>query len=406
MRNILIIWTKELRDTIRDKRTLLAMIVLPMILMPALIVGMGKFIEWQMKKSEEQTIRIAFANEENAQDLSDIIRKQENVQIVSLTKDKHQAIEDNDADLIIEYPNNFRKKVSNQESVDIQIVFNSLNSASPTAVAKVQIAVNEFNTNILKERFSKQNIQINILSNVLIQKEDTATEQEIGGFGLGFILPLFIIMWSIVGGQYTAIDVSAGEKERKTLESLLLTPAKRIHIIIGKYLAVVTAALISVVISISSMYFAISTFGFGIDDGSNNTNDASSSISFDMKIEFEAILILFIVSVLLVLMFSATLLSISIFAKSYKEAQSYIGPSYLIIILPVTLVNSIPGFKAALWIFSIPAVNAIVLFKEVLVGEYIFQHIALTILSLIIFASIALLAATKIYQKEGVLFRE
>jgi len=398
MRNIITIWKKELKDTIRDRKTLMAMIVMPMLLMPLLIVGMGKFAEYQIKKAEEQEVKITFINKDSAPLLVNFIQKQDRIKALKIEGDVEEFVKNKKIDAGIVIPQNFEEAIQNQQPVGIEIIKNSINEKSSNALARISTAISSYNNQILQERFAQQNINPNILSNISVTTKDVATEKEQGGFGLGFLLPLFIVMWSIVGGQYTAIDISAGEKERKTLEALLLTPAKRMDIVFGKFLAVASAALVSVVVALSSIYAVISIFGF--------SPTGQENIRIDFSIEPQALILLFIVSVLLVLVFSAAILSIAIYAKSFKEAQSYIGPSYLVVIMPIVLINIMPGFKPSLEFFLIPAVNAVLLFKEILISTYDVSHILVTIISLIFYSLIALFIATKIYSKEEVLFKD
>ncbi|MBU0707671.1 ABC transporter permease [Patescibacteria group bacterium] len=405
MSNIVTIWKKELKDAIRDKRTLMAMIVMPMLLMPIIIIGMGKLTEMQIKQVQDETAKIGVASENTSIDLVKYINEQEKLEVVEITGDLREAIKSKEVDAGIVIPEDFQESIDIYLPVQLELVKYSVNDRSEQAVGRVSVALSMYNQQVINTRLVAEDVDPKILSVITITQEEVATDQEIGGFGLGFILPLFIVMWSIVGGQYIATDISAGEKERKTLESLLLTPAKRLEIVFGKFFAVSTSALISVVISLTSMYFAIKSFGlFGMEDSDSGMN--TFGFIADFTIEPQAILIMLAVSVLMVLMFSAVILSIAIFAKSYKEAQSYIGPSYLIVILPVTIINTIPGFEPALWFFSLPAVNSVLLFKEILIGTYDWSHIGLSMISLAIFSVIAIFIASKIYQKEGVLFKD
>ncbi|MBU0963951.1 ABC transporter permease [Patescibacteria group bacterium] len=401
MKNIITIWKKELKDTIRDRRTLMAMIILPMFLMPLIIIGMGWFIEAQVEKAEEQIVQVAVENIDAAPAFMQVMDQHEKITTVDFNGNIQEAVKNDEYLAGIIIPDNFNQLIETQGKIEIVIVRNSINTDSSTAVSRIAEGVTSYNNLVLAGRFSEQGIEASILNSVVIQPEDVATEKEVGGFGLGFLLPLFIILWSVIGGQYTAVDVSAGEKERKTLESLLLTPVKRLDIVFGKFLAVSTTALISVVVALSSLYAAISIFGFG-DFGAGTGVSGELNFSIDLN----AVLIMFGISILLVLMFSAMQLSISIFAKSYKEAQSYIGPSYLVVILPTVLVNTLPNFKPETWFFAIPVVNAIMLFKEVLIGVYDVSHIITTIVSLLICSIIVIFIATKIYSKEGILFRD
>lgn len=404
MRSILIIWQKELRDTIRDKRTLISSIVLPMLLMPTLIVGMFKLIEYEEQKSQEKVIKVAIENEQAGADFVNILKENDKVEIVDVPEDPEKALKDGELDLVLSIPQDLEELIANQLAASIEVKKNSLNQYYGTAVSHIQTALVQYNNTTLAQRFEKQSINPSILNLVDINEIEVASNEELGGFGLSMLLPMFIVMWAIVGGQYAAIDVSAGEKERKTLESLLLTPVKRLHIVVGKYLTVVTTALMSVIVSLTSIYVSILVFGFGPSNMESSSGTAQQ-LSLDFTLDLRTFIVLFFVSLLLVFLFSATLISIAIFAKSYKEAQSYIGPAYLVVILPITILNVIPGFKASIAFFFIPAINAILLFKEVLVGNFDLVHIAITIISLILYAIGAILIATKIYSKEGILFR-
>ena len=423
-KTIITIWKKELKDTIRDRRTLMAMVVMPMLLMPMMTIGMFKFMDYQMEEQAKKVVKVSIIEEGEAPALIETIKDQEKIEIVEFISSESsagdydgasngkmkKAIADGDLDLGIIIPENFQENINDQKIAEITIVQKSTNMDSESALARISFIVADFNDRILQKRFADQEIDPKILSKVVIVSEDTATEKETGGFILGLIIPLFIVMWSIMGGQYTAIDVSAGEKERKTLESLLFVPIKRVDIVLGKFLAVSAVSLTSVIISIGSFYVAlIYSGGFGpmAQNGQGlSAEKMAESIAINFSIEPLAILLLLVVSLFLVLMFSAMVLSVAIFAKSFKEAQSYISPSYLIVILPVILVNSMPGFEPALWFFALPAVNATLLFKEVLMGVYDPGHILLTLSSLIIYSVIAIFIATKIYSKEGVLFRD
>lgn len=409
MRQILTIWKKEINDTIRDRRTLMAMILIPLLMMPLLIVGMGKLIEYQIKKGTEQTVKIMIANKENSPLLFDLIKKQDKIEIIENEANYKEAVAEEKLDAAAVIPPNFENDLANLKPVKIKILIKSTNEKYGSALAKIEAAIKELNDKTLKDRFSAQKVNTAILSDISIEQEDTATQKERGGFGLGFILPIFIVIWAITGGQYTAIDVSAGEKERKTLEALLLTPVKRFTLVLGKFLAVATTALVSVIVSLGSLYFSIKFFGIGPISGSGKFQSANPASPqgaiFDFSIDMQTLGLIFIVSLLLVFLFSALLLSISIFAKSFKEAQNYLGPLYLVIILPISLMNTMIGTEPDLWIFTLPAINAVALFKELLVGTYNYSHIIVTIASLSIFSLVALLAATRIYSKESVLFK-
>jgi sodium transport system permease protein len=376
------------------------MIILPMVLMPALIIGIGKFTIWQAQQMEEESVVIAMENREVAPELAERIEQNDKFELEE-PADPRQAVADGELAAYIVFPPDFQEKVSRQEPVPVTLVLNSAETKSQAAVGRLESILSEYNQELTVRRLTEAGMGQSVLVGAAFQRQDEASQAEVGGMLLGFIVPLFIVMWSIVGGQYTAIDVSAGEKERKTLEPLLLTPAKRLHIILGKFLAVATAAAVSVLVSLGSFVAAFAYFGNDMFAQAGGAGELGISFS----IEPAALLVMVTVGLLLVFLFSSALLSIAIFARSFKEAQSYIGPAYLVVILPIALLNSIPGFEPPLALFAVPAINAILLFKELLVGDYAASHLLLTYVSLAFFAGLALWLAARIYKQEKVLFK-
>ena len=404
-RTVITVWFKEMRDTVRDRRTLMSMVVLPLFLMPALIVGLGKFSEYQVNKLETRTVTVAFENAVAAPDLVSFLKTQDKISVIEVSGALADAVKADRVDAGIVVPDGYEQTLADRTPITLTLFTHSTNQNASVVPSRLDAAISAYNQTVLTQRFAVKKIDTSILVGVSLKTSDVATDQEKSGFGLGFILPLFIVMWAITGGQYTAIDASAGEKERKTIESLLLTPVKRITIVLGKFLAVASTAMISVVVSISSMYFTMKYSGSNIFTSGTIASGSSNSgvMAFSMSIGTIAVLIG--VGLLLVLLFSAIMLSISIFAKSFKEAQSYISPAYLVIILPIVIFNTLPGLKTTLWMFTLPAINAILLFKEVLVGTFSTSHILVTVATLIVCSAVAIVVTTKMYERENVVLK-
>jgi len=404
-KNIITIWKKEIKDTVRDRRTLISMVLIPILLLPVIMIGMFKLIDSQTKSQEEKTVKVAIANKEAAPQIADAIAKNGKVEIVPVAGDMEAAVAKEEVDAAVVIPADFQNLVASQKPAELELISKSTNLNSSNVAAIVAATVADFNKQLLGDRFSAQGINPEILSNVTVVNRDAATAKETSGYILGLMIPLFIVIYSIAGGQYTAIDVSAGEKERKTLEALFLTPARRVEIVLGKFLAVATVALTSIVLAIGSLYASFSYVGNMGQSMSTELGTGGVGVgALKFSVEPQAAILLFAVSVFLVLMFSAAILSISIYAKSFKEAESYISPAYMVVILPIVLINSLPTFEPLLWHYAIPAVNAVLLFKEVLMGTYDTGHILMTFASLIVASALAILVATKIYSKESVLF--
>lgn len=408
---IFTIWKKELKDTIRDKRTLFSMVLIPIVMMPLLMIGMAKLTEIQFKEQQEQVARIAVRGGEYAPAIMATIKNDPNLLIIEENGDFKEAVAEERLEGGLIIPQDFEEKIKNEEASPLTIITKSTNLKSTALGGRITSLITAYNAQITQRRFQDKGINPGVLSGAVLETQDAASKQEASGMLWGMILPMIIVIWAITGGQYTAIDVSAGEKERKTLEALLMTPIKRLDLVIGKFLAVSTVALVSTILALGSMYISISQVMGGTMKNLAVTSGAApesatqaSMFSWQISVEPQAFLILLAVSILLVLMFSAILLSISIYAKNFKEAGNYISPAYMLIIIPIVALNSMPDFVPALWHFALPAVGAMLLFKEVLMGTYDAAHLAITITFLIIYAILVLLIATKIYAKESVIF--
>ncbi len=412
-----VIWKKEIKDAVRDRRTLLSMVIIPIFLMPAIFIGVSEFMKEQTKKQQEKTIKMAIVGEENAPQIFTALKDDKKTQIVDAPEDFYAAVASEEIDAAIVIPEDFSSKIADWEPSAIEFYSKSTNSDATNIRALAQASVNEYNNSLLKERFAEKRVDGSVLSGAVLEMKDAASKKETKGLILSLIIPIFIVMHALTGGQYLAIDVSAGEKERKTLEALFLSPARRVEIVLGKFLAVASMALLSIILVIGSLYVTFLYFVARLKDltalelssTSSNVDAPEESFSslmsgFNLGIDAQAIVLMVIISVLLVATFSAVLLSISIAAKSFKEAQNYLSYAYLLIIMPVILVNSIPSFEPALWHFSVPALNAIFLFREILMGTYNAAHIGVSLVSLSLSSAIAILAATRIYSKESALF--
>lgn len=407
---IAIICRKELRDTIRDRNTLLSMVVMPLVLMPLLFIGMGRYTQWQAKQAEAKTVTVGVFAAEPLPTLVEALKNTPQVNVQELTGDPKTAITDKKVDAALVVPSGTNAKIAAAEPVSLPLLSKSTANSAGTAMTRVAQTVTAYSSTITGQRLLAAKVNPGILSPVTVAPEDISSKQEVAGLVLGYILPMFIVIWSIAGGQYTAIDVSAGEKERKTLEALLLTPARRIDVVAGKFLAVSIVSATSVVLAIGSMYFSMRYAGLGnAMSGTNLTAAANAStqlMDFKVSVEPAALALMLLVGLLTVSVFSSVMLSIAIFANSFKEAQSYIGPAYMVVVLPIVLLNSLGNTVTPTWLFAIPAANGVALFKEVLMGTYNNTHIGLTIASLVVFSIIALLIATKIYEREKILITD
>lgn len=395
MNKVATVFKKEIVDSIRDRRTLVTSVLMPIFLMPLILIGSMKFQEYQQTQQEKKGISIAINDAQAGKLFVDFVSKTLGVKI----KQTNNYTKDIDAGTIqvyIKVSTDFSTKIQKGESSSIEVFQKSSNLDSAGALQKITSLVTAFNQEQSVERLAQKNISPQILTSIIPRITDIATAQERGGLVLSLLLPMFIVLFAIIGGMYIAIDVSAGEKERKTLEALILSPASRLQLVTGKFLAVAATASTTIFLSLFSLYAAFKLFPPKIGVLGELT----------INITPAAIGVMLGMGIILAIMFSALLLSVAIFAKSYKEAQNYISPFYILTVVPIAIFSELPGFKPVGVYFLIPAVNAVFVIKEVLVGVFNTTHILVTIGSLIVYAIIAIFLASSIYSKEGILFRD
>jgi len=211
-------------------------------------------------------------------------------------------------------------------------------------------------------------------------------------------VPAFLVSYSVMGGMYTAMDIAAGEKERFTLEALLLSPATKLQITLGKLLAVSTVSIITIVLALAALFVALEKAPLTATTG---TGGGGPALSLPMG----SIALLALLGVLLALAFSALELALSILARSFKQAQSYVMPLYLVAFIPTFALAAIPGLKLATAYYLIPVINAVLVFKETLVGAPTASHVLLTILTMLLFCLAAILVTLRTFSDERVLLR-
>ncbi len=397
-RNIKIIYKKELLDVIRDRRTIISMVVVPILIFPLLTIGFSGVMANLMQKSAAEKHKIAIINKANAPELFALIDTSSKVEIVLTDPpidSAKQAILDKLIKAAIVIPDQFSLKVSNGESTSVQILYDASETKSDFALDKVKDLVASYKLGVLNSRLINKGLDPKLLEPFRIDETNVASKEKMGGLILSIFLPYIIILLSMVGAMYTAIDLTAGEKERGTLETILVSPIPRWQLATGKFLTILTTSVVSTSLAIISMS---ATMLYGMHSFGRMGEEMAINITPVM------ILIILLMMIPTACLFSALLMSIAIFAKSYKEAQSYLSPLMTIVILPA-LVAFLPGVELDLKLALIPVVNICLCIKESLMGHINWLYVAIIFLTTFIYAAFAIFITHRMFEKESVLFR-
>ena len=395
LKKVKIIFFKEMLDTLRDRRTLFAMILIPLILFPVLGLGFGSLATMIVEKTEKEVSKITVIGREYAPSLFSQLKDNKGFELVE-EKDFELALKGKTLHAALEFSEDFEKRIETEDSAKVTIYYDGAEFRSEMAGDKIEKWLNNYKDSVIKERLKKRDIDQSLLKPIEIKTENVASKEKMGGFMLSMFLPYMIVILALTGAMYPAIDLTAGEKERGTLETLLVSPASRADIATGKFLTVLTASVVTSILATLSMTFSMKMGMMKFEEM------AGQSAQFSLS--FQSILVILLLLLPISALFSSALLSISLLAKSFKEAQNYITPLMIVAILPA-MISILPGVELSWGFVFIPVVNVCLALKEFLVGTYRWGFVALIFLSTVVYASFSIFITKRLFEKEGVLFR-
>ena len=396
MNIIFSIFKKELTDVLRDRRTLFFMIAMPVIVMPLIFIGSLKFQEYQNKKSEEKILNIALVNESGETKIRDYILNQKGVNLIEdIDADSLEAgIKSDSLQGGLYIGKNFLNNISTNQMGAVEIYYKSSDLMSK-AKKRINNALDQYKNEVVAGRLLRFDIDKNLLEPLQIIDKDMSTKKETMGKALGGLVPYMLVIFIFLGAMYPAIDLGAGEKERGSLETLLSSPATKFEITVGKLMVVSLTGLVSGLISVvgitAPMYFI------------DNIPDQIKSTVLEIISPFMIISVIFLM-IPIAIFFASMLLSISFYARSFKEAQSLMGPLNIIIIVPLMLTLG-PGIEIDHITALIPLINVGLLTKEILAGSVETIYFIETLFSLLFFAAIGIRFSVYWFNKENTIFR-
>ena len=393
-KNIRLIFVKELVGTIRDKRTIIAMIIIPLIFYPLLFAGVGYFSKIGSLKSEEANSKIVIHGAEFAPQLVKHLQDSEKIKVFTIGEDYPTKLQNGDIQAVLVIPSDFKYKIEQEEPGKLILKYDATEAKSRIAQKRVNQIIEKYKGEILLQRISRLNLKEEFLTPLILQEENIATAEKMAGSFLAVLLPYLIIILIFAGAMHTAVDITAGEKERGTIATLLVSQVSRLEIVLGKCLAVMLISFTSMALGLLGLTLAF-LLGASIAGGIEGMN-------FGMTIN--TIFLLFLVLFPLVGLASAVLVMVGIFARNIREASNYITPIYMLTVL-LGVISVSQGMELTGKMFLVPILNSSFVFKELLLGKIYWDHILTTFIANMIIAGLALFGATRLFSKEEVLFR-
>ncbi len=406
--NILTIYAKELRDMLRDRRSMIAMVVIPTLVMPGLIFGMIVVSVKVVRKASAEMPAVMVVGGEDSPQARSALAAHDKVKIVPTASDWRQQISDKKIRAAVEIPAGFDAALAKGDAAAIKIYNYSGEVRSQAGAAELRRFFESYREKQIVSRLESRGLPATLVKPFDISTQNVAPPEKVGGNIIGGMIPYLFILLCFTGAMYPAMDLTAGEKERGTMETILCSPIARIDLVFGKFLTVLTASLGTVLCSLVSMGATLTLGGsfFAKLTGGAATAAKSTAASASFVPSFDPLGLIAVLGMVLpiAVLFSAALLAISLFAKSFKEAQSYVSPLIFVIILPAVF-GMLPGVELNAKLALVPILNVSLACKELVSGVWSWQYLALIFGSTSLYAAIALALAVRMFNRESVLFR-
>ena len=401
------IFIKEGREILRDRRTLLAMVLIPLIAIPGILFLFSLLSLFFLERAREDVIHLGLVGipaenpEEWRQALGlpghwelhtaddatarERIRAREWSGAIQLQSPTDLSMEDPEAILprfqavLLHYEGDLRSVMTRET------VTRALQSWRDTLIREQWIAAGQDPAD---------------LDPVAIRTTNVAEDTRVTGALLGGLLPYLVVMLCLTGAAYPAIDLTAGEKERGTLETILTSPVNRNALVLGKFLIVLVVAVITVLCALLSLGGSFTLAGHALRENWIT----SSSLSFLPSLDRHALWGIFALLSPLAALFSALLLLVALLARSFREAQTYLSPIYLLALLPA-MITTLPGVQLSGALVYIPVVNVCLIAREMMLGSYPIWPILVVVVSHVLATMFFLWLTRRLIEKETVLFR-
>ncbi len=320
-----------------------------------------------------------------------------NFEFVPASPDYRQMISEKKVGAVVDIPPGFETALQNGAPATIQIYTYEGEIKSETAADGLRGYFENLRTQTVDERLAQHQLPKEMIHPFAIETTNVAPPEKVSGNVLGAIIPYFVLMTCLASSFYPAIDLTAGEKERGTMETLLCAPVQRIYFALGKCLVVLTVSLTTMVL----MFFSA---GISLHTVAAKGSDFARETGMQLTINPASLAGVFTVMVPMALFFAAVLVAVGLFARSMKEAQSYVQPLMVLMIMPL-MVCMLPGFELNAGLALVPVVNVSLLAKEILSGTYHWGYIAEVFASSCVYAAAALGWAVAMFNRETVIFR-
>lgn len=395
------LYKKEMLDIFRDKKTMIIMVLVPLFLYPCMMLGMMLIMSSINQESLEKTYQVGIVQCEEAGTIEALLMDEEDeyeyffdVAVYPSIEACEVALNDKQIDTFI----TVSEAEDGRSVYEVGYFSSVMDSVSASDYAEE--ILRGYRDTLRNERIAELSDDYEqVLNPILVENRNIASIEESTGSLFGYIIPFMLITSILMGAIYPAIDVTAGERERGTLETMMTLPVKNSEMMFSKFMAVSTIAVMSAFLNMLSMLLV----GLYMYDSMQLANTAFGEMNL---LQFIPSVIGLLICMPIFSMFaSAVCLSICIFAKSFKEANNYSTP-VLLVFMFASMAGMLPNLTLTTKTALIPIVNVALFIKAIFELQFDWSNIVLVLLSNLIYSIAAVMLMSKLFSSEDVLFGE
>lgn len=384
-----LIYRKEMRMVLRERRVILTTLLLPIVLMPVLMFGPSLLFGNLAQQTAASVQQVGVVN--LPPEVMEVL-KAARLEPVEVT-DPRLEVEQRRLEVAVAYANQ-------QFTVYGRLAGGATQSS--LIIPRVQAALQGYREGLVQQQWVERGLDPALLQPFTVVTQDASPPQEAAAGLFGFLIPYFLVIFVMVGGQVVAIDATAGEKEKGTLEALLVTPVPLAQVVLGKALATLTMALAAALASLSGILLGSTVVRNLFTDLLDGLGGA---LGGGLSLTATGYLSLLLTAVLFALFIVAVMLSLGLYARSFKEAQSYLAPLQLIFILPLLALQFADFLQEQTWFYLLPAFNVMLSLSHLVRGSAELPLLLLTWATTLVYALLALLVAIRQFRREEIVFR-
>jgi len=379
---------KEIVDNLRDRQTLFYALLFGPVLLPLILGGSMVASFKQLSIDFDQVQQLAVVNANTAPNLIQFLYSN-NIDVIDAPENVEKSVRYGESLVVLEVPDGFAQALRNATPALLTLHVNSADKDSSKAARRVQAILNVYGQTINALRLQHRGINPASFNSLNVVENDVSSDGQNGQL-LASILPFLFIMSMVMGGYYLAIDTTAGERERQSLEPLLSLPLSRSAVVFGKYGATLCFVTLSSLLTAISVYTLFRVFPVELMGG---------------QIQFDGITVTrsFLIASPLLFFISALLITVSAITRSTKEAQTYLGLMMIIPMAPFFILQFI-SVQSTTTTMPLPMLSQYQLLESVVLGDEIpWQHLLLSVSGTLIASALLLTLAVRLYRREKIL---